>query len=290
MAAGKSPPDPANMVAKTEKAPAPKRTNHYKYIPVLEEILVILLIIEPIWMVVALIQRNKKSHLVAYAASMIAAPLVVELSKFIFEHIGHAISHRVTKWGMVDERPLRNKKQMHKWKEQAWQLVVHTTFMLWEVYILFYQPWQAKEGQNTRFAWPNLWDDPHMIWYPHPEEQQAKEFENMPLLVFYFAELGIWTYTGFSCVYFEHRKKDFYAMLIHHVVTIALVGERSATWHRAAGASLHRDFVVFELPDMLLLFIDSFPLTFYPLPQRPLCSPGTSAPACSSCSSTTRAT
>jgi len=170
---------------------------------------------------------------------MVLAPLVVELSKFVFEHIGNAIAFRVEKWGMVDERPLRHKKQMHKWKEQSWQLVVHTIFMLWEVYILFYQPHQAPEGKNTKFAWPNIWYDPHMIWWPHPEEQQAKEFENVPLTVFYLAELGVWTYTGFSCVYFEHRKKDFYAMLIHHVVTIALVGEHHGYMHTLCLARSH---------------------------------------------------
>ena len=96
---------------------------------------------------------------------------------------------------------------------QSWQFVVHVLFTAVEAYLIFFY-------EDESIPWPRLWTDTKGAWIPHPAEQRQPEL----LVWVYMLQLSVWVYMGFVHVLFDERRKDFYAMLIHHVVTVALVG------------------------------------------------------------------
>lgn len=66
--------------------------------------------------------------------------------------------------------PLRSRKVMSKFCDQAWQLVAHTSMSALELYVLGSDPW---------------FDDPTHVWLPHPKYQIQKP----SLFLVYFAQL-----------------------------------------------------------------------------------------------------
>lgn len=103
---------------------------------------------------------------------------------------------------------------VERFSSQSWQLVVHTGFSLLEAYIIFFY-------EDDEVQWPRLWTNTRGAWSPHP---LAGQQQPRILIWLYFAQLGVWTYLGFVHVLFDERRRDFYAMLLHHIVTVALVG------------------------------------------------------------------
>ena len=49
---------------------------------------------------------------------------------------------------------------------------------------------------------------------------------NVPLdiQIMYFIQCGFYLHSIYGTLYMDYKRKDFYAMLIHHVLTITLIG------------------------------------------------------------------
>jgi ceramide synthetase len=101
-------------------------------------------------------------------------------------------------------RPLADPVSQKKWRDQAWQLVVHVAMACWEARLL-----HAK---------PHWWAQPATTFDPCPPARAEPE-----LLAFYIVQLAIWVWTGVSCKWVEERRQDYLEMMLHHCLTVSLV-------------------------------------------------------------------
>jgi ceramide synthetase len=125
-------------------------------------------------------------------AAMLMTPLVVGLLKRIAPYVGSTFAHG-KKWSKLKNR--------RKFRDQFWQLVVHTLMGYWEYTVvkkLGY--WNVNESWESRRS-PMPIDVEHI----------------------YTVQLGIWFFTAFSHRFLEARHKDYFVMFAHHFVTLFLV-------------------------------------------------------------------
>lgn len=104
--------------------------------------------------------------------------------------------------------PLSKTKTLRKFEAQMWQLFIHVSMSLLELWILFVEgggePWLSE---------------PHTLWQPLARLQVNKPSVH----ALYLLQLAIWMATCFSHRFIEERQKDYVMMFIHHLVTIGLV-------------------------------------------------------------------
>lgn len=81
---------------------------------------------------------------------------------------------------------------------QSQQLFFHVTMTMWGAQLLIENP-----DMLSNFSCPSV---------------------NYGRVSFYYmVQLCVWFFTGMSCLFIEKRGKDFYEMMLHHVVTVTLV-------------------------------------------------------------------
>ncbi|CAF4253937.1 unnamed protein product [Rotaria sp. Silwood2] len=93
----------------------------------------------------------------------------------------------------------------------------HATYMVYSVYLLHYC--------YSYFHEPYLiWDD----WLPGM---------NVPfdIKLMYFIQCGFYLHSVYGTLYMDYKRKDFYVMLLHHVVTMALIFVSYATRYHKIG-------------------------------------------------------
>ncbi|KAF1335482.1 Longevity-assurance protein, partial [Globisporangium splendens] len=73
------------------------------------------------------------------------------------------------------------------------------------------------------------WQDTTTLWNQGSDTGVFPEQKFLTKLL-YITQLAIWIYTAFSCKFLEEIRKDYFVMMSHHVVTIALV-----TWSYVVG-------------------------------------------------------
>ena len=169
---------------------------------------------------------DNQLHFTAFCLALVGVALCVVLSKVVFTAVGTFLSRLVYRLGWTDHEPLKSRRQMKKWLEQAWQLVIHVSMSAFEVYLLADEPWLK---------------DTATVWQPRPDLQYHK----LSLRLFYITQLvsssgriatdhacaltgfppfqAIWVYTCIIHRFIDERRKDYFVMYIHHVITIALV-------------------------------------------------------------------
>ncbi|ETV82903.1 hypothetical protein H257_04676 [Aphanomyces astaci] len=103
--------------------------------------------------------------------------------------------------------PLKKDVTMRKFTDQSWQLVIHASMTVLELYVLQDEAW---------------WSDTTTLWNSARPTCDYSQHKLMTTLL-YMAQLAIWLYTAFSCKFLEEVRKDYLVMMAHHVVTIALV-------------------------------------------------------------------
>ncbi|KJE95781.1 longevity protein [Capsaspora owczarzaki ATCC 30864] len=93
--------------------------------------------------------------------------------------------------------------KMVRFQEAVWRLIYYTTAFVWSVYILSGYPWLT---------------DTDYCWIGYPEKQTL----DPTIQWIYFIQLGFYMSLLFS-QFTDVKRKDFWEMFIHHVVTIFLV-------------------------------------------------------------------
>lgn len=185
---------------------------------------------------------NQTGYFATFVALLFAIDAIVHRVMEVSKRWGHGISSWLVRGGWVEEDPLAGKIQTKKWQEQSWQLFVHAGFTMIELMIL------SGEG----YGW---WADPRFCWIPHPRDQGSL---HSPLLrFFYMAQLGVWIYTCFVHRFVDERRKDYFVMYLHHVVTICLVGVSWALDYWRIG------LIVVFIHDISDIFVDSLKLINY---------------------------
>lgn len=120
--------------------------------------------------------------------------IAIRVSKFVFHSVASFIS---TKEAAKKSRNLR------KFKDQSWQLVVHVLMTGLELALLAEVDWK---------------------WLKDPTSCFDPVTKKLPLLQrLYLIQLAVWFVTAFSHRFFEAHHKDYFVMYGHHVVTILLV-------------------------------------------------------------------
>ena len=118
-----------------------------------------------------------------------------------------------------------------KFAEQAWQLVVHAWMGTFETSILWYEGAFSHADLCQRTFDARLTENSCDTFYlplGGAESRLGKvagDYQETPgyLRLFFSAQLGIWFYTAFSHRFIEERRKDYFVMYSHHVMTLALV-------------------------------------------------------------------
>ena len=143
--------------------------------------------------------------------------------------------------GYVDSDALAAPIQRKKWAEQSWQLFIHIAFSSAQAVILSSEPW---------------YEHPLTCWVPHPTTQ-AEEGFRWDLQVVYVSALAVWIYTCFVHRFLDERRKDYFVMYVHHIVTIALV---AGSW---AARYLRIGLLVMWVHDVSDVFIDVLKMVNY---------------------------
>jgi ceramide synthetase len=148
---------------------------------------------------------------------LVVTEAVVFLARRFWKVAGELLSETSFRWGLVRAPPLGSRASMAKWLEQSWQLTVHFFFALCEFYLIFVA--ERNEGL------PKMWDLSDIeanLWVPRPWGADGQPMD-VRVRVLYVAELAVWIYTAGMHVFYDKRRKDYQAMLVHHVVTIGLI-------------------------------------------------------------------
>jgi len=147
----------------------------------------------------ALFTRYEGSHVVAELAVYMAITAVaIAACRAAATALGSALS---TKEALSAPRNLR------KFSDQSWQLVVHVLMTIYEVMLFNRNGWEWWNDTTT------LWDRP---W------QNSGECPS-DLRTLYIAQLAIWFVTAFSHKFVEAKHNDYFVMYGHHVATLGLV-------------------------------------------------------------------
>lgn len=149
-----------------------------------------------------------RGYLYAFLGILLLVHLVINRVKVVSATVGTSLSQWLFKKGFVDAtcHPLAGPIQLKKWTEQSWQLFVHVTAAATEFLILCTVVW---------------WEEPNRCFIPRPDEQPPAPIALQGL---YIAQLCVWIYTCVIHRFFDERRRDYFMMYLHHLITIALVG------------------------------------------------------------------
>lgn len=147
----------------------------------------------------ALFARNEGPHVVAeLVVYMIITAVAIMGCRAGAKRLGLLVG---TKEALEAPRNLR------KFGDQSWQLVVHVLMTFYEVLLL----------QRNGWRW---WHDTRTLW---TEPWQASGQCPADLRSLYIAQLAIWFVTAFSHKFVEAKHNDYFVMYGHHVATLGLV-------------------------------------------------------------------
>jgi len=137
--------------------------------------------------------RDRPWDLVEFFAYIAVTVFGIKACKNAFHNIGLRIqtAERATK-----------KRNIRKFRDQSWQLVLHVSMTLFELAIMVETDWVYTYDKVAIFSNDDI----------HPWIRRL-----------YLAQLAVWFYTAFSHRFIEAHHKDYYMMYAHHVVTILLV-------------------------------------------------------------------
>jgi ceramide synthetase len=187
-----------------------------------------------------------------------AAALVVTLAAICTvgraaDAAGQAVSEARNHGGIpaACRRPLASRVAQKKWRDQAWQLAIHVSMTAWEVRLLGLA---AARGQ----PW---WEDPYTMYTPCPQLYLRDGVVGFPFLYelrsFYVLQLVLWMWTGVSAKWLEERRKDYVEMMLHHVMTVALI----------LGSFLHAEYatglVILAVHDASDIVLDAMKMANY---------------------------
>lgn len=138
-----------------------------------------------------------------FGVIMVAVALAIVGAKYIAIGVGHFVSNRYLNRAPFNN-PLSDPVNMKKWYDQAWQLTIHVSMTIFELYVVWDEPWFTETEK---------------VWVPHPRDQVYSD----SLILLYQVQMCIWIVTAFSHRYLEERRYDYIVMFVHHIITIILV-------------------------------------------------------------------
>lgn len=128
--------------------------------------------------------------------------ILITILRYIFEKV---ICKIFVDWLDVKTS---NKK---KFPESAWKCLFYTCTWAYNVYLL-----------NFRY---DYFREPYLIW----DDWSAGMAVPFDIQFMYFIQCGFYLHSIYGTLYMDNKRKDFYAMLIHHFITMTLLFVSYAT-------------------------------------------------------------
>jgi len=150
----------------------------------------------------------------AAAAALLALLPIFYGAIVMIKRCGRAVA-RGRLEGLYPREPNRRDNYGVKFGDQSWQLVVHVLLSALAYFILRFE--------DGGVAWL---DDHTSLWLPEAMKGVAAIYaapSRPSVQLLYLLQAAAWIVTAFSHVFLEERHKDYLMMLVHHVVTIALI-------------------------------------------------------------------
>jgi len=148
-----------------------------------------------------------EATLIEFGYYCLGAAILVSTLKFVSYYFALTVLKYTGKSRLNDSTAASRALNASKFAEQAWQLTVHAAGSYYAYGILM----------EEDFAWLDVPYAVDKIYVngidPYPENIRR----------FIMAELSVWFWTGISCRFLEERRKDYFVMLSHHVITIFAV-------------------------------------------------------------------
>ncbi|KAM3380882.1 alternaria stem canker resistance protein 1 isoform X2 [Capsicum galapagoense] len=128
------------------------------------------------------------------------------LDSFVFE----ALAKRMIfgEKAVVNINGSIERKKINKFKESAWKFVYFLSAELLALSVTCNEPWFT----NSRYFWAGPGD---LVW---PDLKMK-----LKLKFLYMYAGGFYLYSIFATLYWETRRSDFAAQIIHHVTTVSLI-------------------------------------------------------------------
>jgi len=153
------------------------------------------------------VQHEDSSVILEFGISLGVTFILIFLCKATLKPVGHVLS---------TAESLKKPRNIRKFSDQGWQLVVHAA-MTWYEYRLL---------QANGWRW---WSEPASLWNNSWQSEKdgvvGDTTGSCPseLRLLYIAQMGIWFVTAFSHKFIEAKHKDYFVMYGHHVATLGLV-------------------------------------------------------------------
>lgn len=93
--------------------------------------------------------------LFTFGVFVVGVALLIVAVKWASVHVASGLNVFLVWAGLVDKAPIVGRAQLRKWQDQSWQLTVHVSMLVFEVYLLVYDC-------------PGMWTDTRLAWVPSP--------------------------------------------------------------------------------------------------------------------------
>lgn len=198
-------------------------------------------------------------HVLVIIMTLMTA-IAIKVVEAVSGFVGVVVSRWTVRAGMVVRKedsgyasPLDNPIVLGKFQGHCWMLVIHVGMSIWE-----WQLFSDVHPEGNYFSQGTL----DLGWYTNADTVQLPPGWSVrqptdSVVLFYAAQLAVWFYTGFACLVLEERRKDFFVMMAHHVVTICLVMFSACFGYMGTG------IMVLYVHDVSDIFVDLLKLTNY---------------------------
>lgn len=142
------------------------------------------------------------SHiLIAIVFALGFGPLRFLLDFLVYKRLAIRLFHNGRAPLVIDET---RQLKIYKCSESLWKFMYYVSILAWAISILCREPWSMNTNEYFK-GWPN----------------QEVGFS---LKLFYMCQCGYYMYSIGALLIWETRRKDFYIMMSHHIITSILIG------------------------------------------------------------------
>eukprot|EP00933_Yihiella_yeosuensis_P077937 TRINITY_DN8893_c0_g4_i1.p1 TRINITY_DN8893_c0_g4~~TRINITY_DN8893_c0_g4_i1.p1 ORF type:complete len:341 (-),score=21.08 TRINITY_DN8893_c0_g4_i1:99-1121(-) len=153
------------------------------------------LFVADVWLLRQSSQEGEANAVLELIVAIAATCAGIACCKAIFRPIGAALQ---------TEEAAKKPRNIRKFADQSWQLVIHAGMTVWELHLMNENGWE-------------LWTNTASLWYREGQPCRPS------LRSIYIAQMAIWFVTSFFHKFIEARHNDYFLMYSHHVVTLLLV-------------------------------------------------------------------
>lgn len=139
-----------------------------------------------------------------FVAMLVGVVIASKLIDIMALKIAIYLNQNVFVEGKTNARVFDDKKRLSKFKDQWWQLFLHTVSTTLEIMSLSNNPWLT---------------DTKTLWTPCPTDQTIDPITRHA----YLFVLAGYIFTGYQHRFTMVPKKDYYVMFGHHIATVSLI-------------------------------------------------------------------